>query len=204
MFSLLQTLALPCSAPDIIYPLNPQVSFYFSYFSHSILLNTQNNLFSTKNQDIIDEILSSPLPDLIEEILTQSSILATATGLIPITDQTQQQELLERFFFYFYFLFIYFFFHILKSYLFIFSLFKNYRVSDFIFVVQQEGNFVQLQSLGQSSLTTATNILNINPSDNILDEVYDLVAQLETAFLCQSVCGQAPTIVEVFFFFFLK
>ena len=54
-------------------------------------------------------------------------------------------------------------------------------MGDFIFVVQQEGNLVQLKSCSQSSLTTVTNILNINPFNNILDEFYDLVAQLETA-----------------------
>ena len=143
----------------------------------------------------MNDILSSPIPEIVEEILIEANLLEAAIGSNPITEEDQQEQILERLLFFFCFS------HLKHVHVLMYS-HKITRLDDYISIVQQEGTLEELESLGESIVSSATDIININPSNGVLDQIYEVVEHLETAFVCQSVCGQEPVVVEVFFFFF--
>ena len=127
----------------------------------------------------------SSVPDDVNEILSEAVILAAVGS--SITDEDEQEEVLERFISFFFFFFF-------------FSSQQKKRLEEYIEVVQQTGGIEEIQSLGESVVETATDIVNTNPSDETLDEIYVLIETLESALACQLECGEDAVVVEVLFY----
>ena len=139
----------------------------------------------------MDDILSSPVPTDVNDVLNEAVILATSvTTSSDSVEEEQQEEILDRYDIsinYYYFLITYLY---LKKK-------KKIRLEEYIEVVQAEGGQEEIESLGQSVINTAEEILAENPSDETLDEVYLLLETLESAISCASECGSPPVVLQV-------
>ena len=91
-------------------------------------------------------------------------MLEGAVSASPFINETQQEEILERF------SYLYVCLYVSLSHS--FFLFKPPRFQDYIPVVQQNGNYFDLEDLGETIVETTSDIIDLNPSDGVLDEVF--------------------------------
>jgi len=113
-----------------------------------------NSFIPVDSEDVLDDILNSPPPDTVEEVLEEAAIIAV------IDDLTDPDALIER-------------------------------LNEYLEVVRESHNPEAVFELGALITEIGSNIIDIDPKNSTLDNLYDLVDNLESVLLCNLNCGDS-------------